>query len=493
MNYKSKKNSIEKYTPEFTVAPSVILGKSHGYTSPSDKLNIAVIGLGGVGITNIQAVFETENIIALCDVDWKYSKPVLNCFSKAKKYKDFRRMFDEIEKEIDAVIVATPDHTHAIIAATAMTLGKHVYVQKPLTHSIYESRLLTQLAAKYNVATQMGNQGASDEGVDLVCEWIWNGEIGEVTKVEAATNRPMWPQGQETPTRIHKIPPTLDWDLFIGPAKMRPFNSIYHPWNWRGWWDFGTGVLGDMGCHILHPVFKALKLGYPISVEAASSPLLIDCAPQSEYVKFVYPARKSMTKVAFPEMQVHWYDGGFMPERPVGFPQGYPLMGTGGCLTIFHGTKDTLLCGSYGVRPWLLSGRIPNVPRQTRHIHKAMEGGHEMDWVRACKDSPENRVKTKSDFSEAGPFNEMIMMGVLAVRLQALNRILEWDGVNMQFTNIGDGEEIRFIISEGFKIRGGHPSFNAKMSDPINAKEFASELIKHNYRTGWNLPVMPSL
>ena len=489
----SKRNIIQKSTTvaTFTVAPSSILGKSHGYIVPSDKLNIAVVGIGSMGITNIKAVIDTENIVALCDVDWKYSKPVLDCFYQAKKYKDFRKMFDEMSNDIDAAIVATPDHTHAIIASTAMTLGKHVYVQKPLAHSVYESRLLTRLAAKYNVATQMGNQGSSDEGVDLICEWIWNGEIGEVKKVEVATNRPMWPQGLEAPSRIHKIPPMLDWDLFIGPSKTRPFNSIYHPWNWRGWWDFGTGVLGDMGCHILHPAFKALKLGHPSSVEAASSPLLIDCAPRSEYVKLVYPAREGMPRVAFPEVEIHWYDGGFMPERPAGFPQGRQLMGLGGGLTIFHGTKDTLLCGCYGIRPWLLSGRVPNVPKTIRRIDRAMDGGHERDWVRACKESLENRVITKSAFSEAGPFNEMIMMSVLAVRLQPLNKVLEWDGINMQFTNIGDDENVKFIISEGFTIKEGHPSFNAKMSNPINAKEFATELIKHNYRTGWSLPAMP--
>lgn len=488
MDYKSKKNIIHD-AKAFTVVPNIILGKSHGYIAPTDKLNIAVVGIGGIGITNIQAVYETENIVALCDVDWKYSKPVLNCFPRAKKYKDFRRMFNEIEKEIDAVIVATPDHTHAIVSATAMTLGKHVYVQKPLAHSIYESRLLTQLALKYNVATQMGNQGASDESVDLVCQWIWNGEIGEIKKVEVATNRPMWPQGLETPTKIHKIPSTLDWDLFIGPAKMRPFNSIYHPWNWRGWWDFGTGVLGDMGCHILHPVFTALKLDleHPISVEAASSPVFIDSAPQSEYVKYIFPIRKSMAKIRFPEVEIHWYDGGFMPERPVGFPQGQPLMGRGGGVVIFHGTKDTLLCGSYGVNPWLLSGRVPNSLTTTRRVNCS----HEMDWVRACKESPENRIKTKSDFSKAGPFNDMIMLGVLAVRLQSLNKILKWDGVNMCFTNIDDNEKIRLIISEGYKIKAGHPSFNSRMSDPINTKEFVAELIKHTYREGWDLVAMP--
>jgi len=272
---------------------------------------------------------------------------------------------------------------------------------------------------------------------------------------------------------------------------MRSFNSAYHPWNWRGWWDFGTGVLGDMGCHILHPAFKALKLGYPVAVEAASSPLLIDSAPQSEHVKFVYPARESMAKVDFPEVEIHWYDGGFMPDRPAGYPQGHRLMGPRGGLTIFHGTKDTLLCDCYGFSPWLLSGRTPNVPKTIRRVERAINGGHEMDWVRACKESPINRVKTKSNFSDAGPFNEMIMMGVLAVRLQSLNKILEWDGANMQFTNIGDKETIRLMISEGFTIKEGHPTFNAKMTEPMNAKEFAAELIRHNYRTGWCLPAMP--
>ena len=169
----------------------------------------------------------------------------------------------------------------------------------------------------------------------------------------------------------------MDWDLFIRPAKVRYFNSIYHPWNWREWWDFGTVTLGDMGCHILHPVFKALKLGHPVSVEASSSLLFIDCYPQSEYVKLVYPARESMAKVAFPEVEIHWYDGGFMPERLDGFPQEHQLMGLGGGLTIFYGTKDTLLCGCYGLRPWLLSGRIPSTPKTIRRVDRAMNGGHE--------------------------------------------------------------------------------------------------------------------
>ena len=213
----------------FTVAPSSILGKSHGYVAPSDKLNIAVVGPGGMGNANLGEVKPTENIVALCDVDWNKAAPMFKDNPGAKQYWDWRKMYDEMSKEIDAVIVATADHTHAIIAAHAMTLGKHVYVQKPLTHSVYESRLLTNLAAKYKVATQMGNQGASGSGVRQICDWIADGQIGEVRKVECATNRPIWPQGLDTPTEVMPVPDTLKWDLFIGPAMMIPYNNTYHP------------------------------------------------------------------------------------------------------------------------------------------------------------------------------------------------------------------------------------------------------------------------
>ncbi len=474
-----------------TIAPSSILGKSHGYTAPTDKLNIAGIGIGGMGNANLRNM-ATENIVALCDVDWRYSKPVFEKYPQAKKYWDYRKMYDEMGKSIDAIMVATADHTHAIVAAEGMSMGKHAYVQKPLTHSVYESRLLTKLAAKHQVATQMGNQGSSGEGVNLVCEWIWNGEIGEITKVECATDRPIWPQGLNTPEKADKVPSTLNWDLFTGPAEMRPFNNIYHPWNWRGWWPYGTGALGDMACHIMHPVFKGLKLGYPTKAEGSSTLLLNDCAPQAQHVKLTFPARDNMPKIAMPEVVVHWYDGGMMPDRPAGFPQGKQLMGEGGGLVIFHGTKDTLICGCYGVNPWLLSGRVPNVAKTERRVaNMEKDGAHEQDWIRACKENPANRVMTKSDFSEAGPFNEMVVMGVLAVRLQALNKELHWDGPNMRFTNIGANEEIKTVIKDGFTIKDGHPSFNKDWTDPVNAQQFAQELIKHNYRQGWKLVDMP--
>lgn len=395
-------------------------------------------------------------------------------------------MYDEMAKSIDAVLVATADHTHAIISADALTLGKHVYCQKPLTHSVYESRLLTKLAEKYQVATQMGNQGSSGEGVNLTCEWIWNGEIGEITKVEAFTDRPIWPQGLNAPEKADKIPSTLNWDLFTGPAEMRPFNNIYHPWNWRGWWAYGTGALGDMACHILHPVFKALKLQYPTKVQGSSTLLLKDCAPQAQHVKLLFPARDNLAKVALPEVEVHWYDGGLKPEFPKGYPEGKNMNDAGGAV-IFHGTKDTLICGCYGKDPWLLSGRVPNAPKVCRRVPVS----HEQDWIRACKESPANRVKTASDFSEAGPFNEMVVMGVLAIRLQELHKELAWDGPNMRFTNIKDNETLKILIKDDFKIVDGDPKFNKIWTDPINANQFATELIKHNYRTGWKLPDMP--
>jgi len=475
----------------FTIVPSYVVS-GLGHVVPSDKLNIAGIGVGGMGHANLNQL-KSQNIVALCDVDWNYAAGTFKDFSKAKKYKDWRKMYDEMGKDIDAVVIATADHTHAITASHAITMGKHVYLQKPLTHTVYESRLLTKLADKYKVATSMGNQGASGEGVNLATEWLVNGELGQVTKVESFTDRPIWPQGLNRPEGSDMIPDGLDWDLFTGPAKMRPFNQIYHPWNWRGWWDYGTGALGDMACHILHPVFVGLDLGYPIHAQASSSLLLQDCAPVSESVKLTFPERKSkrhwkgMKKNEnLSQVDVHWYDGGIKPMLPEGWPDGKnPNDGGGG--TIFHGTKDTLICGSYGRNPWLLSGNKPKAPKFRRRVKLS----HEMDWVRACKENPDNRVPTSSDFSEAGPFNEMVVMGVLAVRLQSLNKELDWDGENMKVTNLTDKETIKTVIKDGFKIHNGHPTFNKDWSDPVSAKEYAAELIKHTYRKPWSLPDMP--
>ena len=475
-------------TPVFAADFAAEAPKKKKKEAATDRLNIVGVGIGGRGAADINAM-ESQNIVALCDCDWKYAAGEFAKFPDAKKYKDFRVMFDKIANEFDAVVVGTADHTHAVIAAAAMEMGKHVYVEKPLTHTVYETRLLTKLAAKHQVATQMGNQGASGSGIRKICEAIWSGMIGEVTRVDAFTDRPIWPQGLETPAGVDNIPDTLDWDLFIGPAKYRPFNTIYHPWNWRGWWDFGTGALGDMACHIMQPIVDALKLGSPISCQGSSTNLMVDCAPNAEIVKYKFPARDNMTKVAMPAVEVTWYDGGLKPEFPKGWPEGKDINNAGGAC-IFYGTKDILICGCYGVDPWLLSGSA--IP-ETTMPREVPDSNHQMDFVRACKESPESRVLTNSDFSVAGPLNEMVVMGVLAVRLQGLNRELKWDGQNMRFTNIGNDENIKFKVKDGFAVHDGHPTFQNKYTDDINAQAFAAELIKHTYREGYSLPDMPIL
>ena len=473
-----------------TILPSFTVS-GLGHRMPSDKLNIVGVGVGGKGHHNLRGMLP-ENIIGLCDVDWNYAENCFKEFPDVKKYKDWRIMFDELGKEMDAVMVATSDHTHAIIAATALTMGKHVYCQKPLTHSIYESRLLTRLAAKHKVATQMGNQANSGDGVRQLCEWIWNGEIGEVREVHAWTDRPIWPQGLQRPKETMKAPKTLDWDLFIGPAPMRPYHEIYTPWNWRGWWDFGTGAFGDMACHVLDPIYQALKLGYPTKIQGSSSVINTESPPQSEMVEFVFPARDHLPKVAMPEVKVYWYDGGLLPNRPEGMPDGENLMqdSLGGCL--FVGTKDTLHCDCGGFNARLLSGRKPNVPQTLRRIPGAtgyIDGYHEQDWIRACKESSTNRVEPTSNFAYSGPFNEMVLLGVLAIRLQGLRKILHWDGPNMTFTNISPSEELQIVSSNDFKVIGGHPYFDVKYQK-FNAMETVKEYIKHTYRDGWKLPEM---
>ncbi|EON77429.1 Myo-inositol 2-dehydrogenase [Lunatimonas lonarensis] len=475
----------------FYIVPSHVVS-GLGHTPPSDKLNIAGVGVGGKGRPNLNAM-KSENIVALCDVDWNTAEGCFSDFPNARKYKDWRRMLDEMGKDIDAVMVATADHTHAAIAAHAMTLGKHLYCQKPLTHSIYESRLLTKLAERYPVATQMGNQGNSGIDAKEVCEWIWNGEIGEIREVHAWTNRPIWPQGLERPTETRPIPATMDWDLFLGPAPYRPFHEIYTPWNWRGWWDFGTGAFGDMACHVLDPVYLSLHLGYPTHIEGSSSPINMESAPQAEQVKFRFPERKDPMGRLLPEVDVYWYDGGLLPYRPDLLPSGVDLMadGLGGC--IFVGSKDTLYCGCGGVGKRLLSGRIPNVTPSLRRIPDAKgykDGPHEQDWIRACKESPANRTKASSHFGVSGPFNEMVLLGVLAVRLQGLHKTLEWDGDNMQFRNIHSSDKLRVIQSDRFSIKNGKPSFDKQVAE-LNAEAAAKEYIRHTYREGWTLPPMP--
>jgi predicted dehydrogenase len=471
-----------------TIIPGGVI-TAKGRLAPSDKLNIAGIGVGGMGRSNMGAL-KSENIVALVDVDWKKAEKCFADFPQAKKYYDYRIMLDELKGGVDAVVIATADHTHAVIASMAMKMGKHVYVQKPLTHSVSESRYLAELAREKKVVTQMGNQGNSGEGIRQMCEWIWDGVIGEITHVDTWTNRPIWPQGLERPTETVKVPKTLNWDVFIGPAKFVPYHPIYHPWNWRGWWDFGTGALGDMACHIMDPVFKALKLKYPVAVQGSSTKCNSVSAPLAEVVTYRFPARDNLPKVAMPPVTIKWYDGGLLPERPEGLPEGVILGrdGGGGCL--FHGTRGTLMCGVYGKDPILLPYERMDKYQKPPQILRRVTTSHEMDWARACKEGYDNvfskGTEPSSNFDYSGPLNEMVVMGVTAVRLQDLRRELLWDGENMKFLNISDTDEIRVVTSDKFTIIDGDPKFETKR-ETLKAKTTAEELIKHTYRQGWAL------
>ncbi len=468
----------------FMIMPSHVIS-GLGHRAPSDKLNIVGVGVGGRGGGVIRAV-SSENIVALCDVDWKYSRRIFEEFPAAKRYYDWRVMFDEMKDTIDAVVVATPDHTHAIVSINAMKLGKHVYCDKPLTHTVWESREMTRIANQYKVATQMGNQGNSGEGIRQACEWIWDGAIGEVREAHAWTNRPIWPQGLERPKETFTPPDTLNWDLFLGPAPYRPYHPIYTPWNWRGWWDFGTGALGDMACHIMDPIFWALKLKYPTKVQGSSTLFNTESPPLAQVVQYVFPAREKFRGLDMPEVKVTWWDGGLLPPRPEELPAG-EVMGrdpNGGCL--FIGTKGKLMTGCYGSNPFLLPLDYDKNYKRPASELRRVTTSHEMDWVRACKESPENRVEASSHFGYSGPMNEMVVMGVVAVRLQDLKRELLWDGEKMRFTNIGDNDQIRVVLTDRFEIIDGHPHFDTR-HETMNAKAAAEEYIKRTYRTGWTM------
>ncbi|NOX65712.1 MAG: Gfo/Idh/MocA family oxidoreductase [Chlorobi bacterium] len=422
-------------TAAFMIVPRHVLG-GPGFIPPSDKLNIAGIGIGGMGKNNIKNCAD-ENIVALCDIDDAYAAPVFKEYPKAKKYHDYRKMLEE-QKDIDAIIIATPDHTHAVIAMAAIKAGKHVYVQKPLTHSVSEARMLTEAAREYKVVTQMGNQGHSGNGTRLICEWIWDGAIGDIKEVHAWTNRPVWPQGIEVdrPKETPPVPSTLDWDMWIGPAAFRPYHPAYLPEKWRGWWDFGTGSLGDLGLHIMDPAFWALKLKYPETVEGNISTYWEgfwkytepknEMYPRSTIVRYKFPEREGM-----PPVKLTWWDGGLMPPRPEELEEGRKMGDSDGGL-LFIGDKGKLMTGCYGENPRLIPEtkmREYKLPEPTIERIPSGSAGHEKDWVRACKGGK----PASSNFDYAGPFAEMVLMGNLAVRFP--NKKLLWDGPNMTVTN----------------------------------------------------------
>ena len=402
-----------------TLARKTTLSRS-GHKALNEKLNIAAIGVGGKGATDIDGC-SSENIVALCDADWKSAAKTFQKFPNAKQYKDFRVMLDK-EKGIDAVTISTPDQTHAVAAMAAMERGLPVYVQKPLTHSIYEARQLTLAARKYGVATQMGNQGHSGEGVRQLCEIIWSGAIGNVREVHAWTNRPIWPQGIAAALPQEPVPDTFDWDVWLGPAPFRPYNSGYAPFKWRGWWDFGCGALGDMACHILDPANWSLQLHYPTSVECLKQEGKTDQTyPTKAVIRYEFPARGSM-----PPVTVYWYDGGELPPRPKGIGESVKL-GDGDNGSLFIGDKAIATTGTYGDDTRLLPDELMKDFKLPEPI-LSRSPGHYRDWIRACKGGG----PACSNFDYAGPFTEWVLLGNLAIRYQGK---LLWDGEKMKVTN----------------------------------------------------------
>ncbi len=477
--------NISSCAGALTIVPSIAVS-GLGHTAPSDKLNIAGIGIGGKGKVNIRNMVE-QNIVALCDCDYDYANSVFNTYPEAKKYKDYRVMLER-QKDIDAVVIATPDHTHALIAAAAMEMGKHVYLQKPLTHSVWESRYLTELAKRTGVVTQMGNEGHSSDTVYEVAEVVQSGCLGVIKDVHVWTNRPIWRQGMPKPDVKVAVPDTLDWDLFIGPAKMRDYNPEYHPWIWRGWWDFGTGALGDMGCHLLDVPNYALKLGQPVAFQASSSLVNTESAPVAEKVSYLFPARKNLPYCALPELELTWYDGGFMPARPYDLPYDAPMNPNGGFM--FIGSEATLIAESYGGN-WKAykNGEefVPETKVSLGRIPDSPQGGgrHEMHFVNCCK----NGGTPSSDFDYSGPFNEMVVMGNLAVRMQSLQKTLFWDSKDMKVTNIGGDEKLRTTELHQYEsdIVTRKVDRDSRKTVEWNALEMCNEWIKHEYQNGWKL------
>jgi predicted dehydrogenase len=448
-----------------TIVPRHVLGA--GYQAPSDTVNVAVVGyIHGMGTENLNAVAKTDNIVALCDCDESEAakarlaqRKTLETHPKAKQYKDYRVMLEQ-QKDIDAVIVATPDHTHAVVAMAAMQMGKHVYVQKPLTRTISEARALTEAAKKYKVVTQMGNQGHSEEGLRLMQEWLDAGAIGPVREVHCWTNRPIWPQGMPRPAETPPVPAGLDWDLWLGPAPTRPFHTTYHPFGWRAWQDFGAGAMGDMACHVMDAAYTILRLGAPTSIIAniAYNVLRVDVPGPFPFRRVAYddsfpPA--SIIHLTFPErgnlppVKVHWYDGGLLPERPEDLEPERKMPESG---TIFVGDKGKMWCETYSESPRLIpesamQAFAPQRPARTLPRVPGGRIGHEQNWVDAIR----GKQTAVAQFDYAGPFTEAVLLGNVAMRFPGTR--LMWDAATMQVTNLPE----------------------------------ANQFVQHQYRQGWSL------
>lgn len=455
----------------FMIVPRHVLGGT-GYLAPSDRLLVAGIGVGGKGQSDLDMFYKSgkADIAFLCDVDDRRAATSVKAFPKAKYYKDWREMLDKEHKNFDAVSVSTPDHNHAIQALAAMQLGKHVYVQKPLTHDIYEARILTAAAKKYKVVTQMGNQGASNDGPRQMKEWYEAGLIGDVHTVYAWTNRPVWPQGIPWPNKKAEIPKELDWDLWLGTAPEKDYVDKLVPFNWRGWWDYGTGALGDMGCHLIEAPFSVLNLKYAKEVQASVGSVYVDefkrgyfpeSCPPSSHVTLKFP-KTDKTKG---DVTLHWMDGGIQPERPEEL-EANETFGDGGNGTLFIGTKGKMMAETYSANPKLLplskNKGIKVAPKYARVPDGA--NGHYKQWVEAAI-AGYGKQEVSSPFEIAGPLTEALLMANLAIRSFDVQKTVNgktsypgrymkmlWDNDNMKVTNFDE----------------------------------ANQFVKREYRKGWN-------
>ncbi len=435
----------------FTIVPRHVLG-GPGQTPPSERVNLAGIGCGGMGGGDIATFTKLgANYVALCDVDEVRAAGTFNAHPLARRYRDFREMLDKESKHIDAVSVGTPDHTHAVAAMAAIRCNKHVYVQKPLTHTIYECRMLTEAASKAGVMTSMGNQGHATEGARLTNEWIQAGLIGEVREVHVWSDRAgkLWKQGISRPNETPPVPSTLDWNLWLGPIRERPYHPAYAPHGWRGWWDFGTGALGDMGCHIIdHPVW-ALNLGAPETVEASvthdgtlreDNSLNFETFPIASMITYRFPARDNGR---LPAVTMTWYDGGLVPPTPSDLPRGQRLPSNG---VLYIGSKGKMYHGSHGGMPQLIPASLHE---QAESIPKSMarSPGHYEEWYQACKTG-----KAPVDhFGYAGPMTETVLLGVLALR--SPGNLLEWDSESLRIKNAPElNEHIHTEYRKGWSL-----------------------------------------
>lgn len=475
----SRRNFIKNtaIASSFFIVPRHVLG-GIGFTSPSDQLNIAAIGAGGKGASDIRnaSVNGRERVVALCDVDFSGSaKASVERFPDAKLYADFRKMLDT-ETDIDAVTISTPDHVHGPAAKYAMERGKHVYVQKPMTHNIKEARMLTEMARSQKVVTQMGNQGGSNPLLNLVQEWIDKDRIGKISKVEVWTNRPVWPQGGAFPKPAPGSKPSaLDWDLWLGPAPEIPYTPDLHPFSWRGWWDYGTGALGDVGCHLIDIPFRTLGLHYPTDAECSVGSVYSqmwtpdyhpDGCPASSFISLNFAA----TPKSKSPINMTWSDGGIRPAHPDIIPADHDIGGA-------NSANGVLIIGEKGIISTNINDSSPLMPKlylndgtqefgpQTEPNDEP-EYGHQRLWVDACKagfGSTEHKGLTSS-FDYAGPMTETVLMGNLAIRSYMLRREnskgqmefygrkkLLWDGDNLRITNFEDANQfVTRTYREGF-------------------------------------------